>query len=771
MDDEAPTRSLPDPGEGGSPAGVGPGDAVGPFRLLERLGEGGFGVVFLAEQTEPVTRRVALKIIKPGMGSREVLARFEAERQALAMMDHPCVAKVFHGGTTEHGLPYFAMEYVEGEPITSFCDRHRLALDDRLSLFVRVCEAVQHAHAKGVIHRDLKPGNVLAAYDADGRAQPKVIDFGIAKALDRPLSEATVFTEHGQMIGTPEYMSPEQAEMGPLGVDTRTDVYALGVILYELLTGRRPFDGETLRAAGLAEIHRIIREVEPPRPSTRLSEPGEAPASIDRVASDRRTQARSLTGILRRDLDWVAMRCLEKDRERRYATPSELASDVRRYLADEPLVAGPPSVSYRAAKFLRRHRAAALTGGVVAVALVAATAVSARFAVVAARERAGAEREAAAARAVTEFLTDDLLLAAGLEDDGATPDPDVRVSEALDRASARVGDRFDDAPLVRARVLSTIGRAYRAIGVPARAVRPLEEAGALFRAQGGTDPADLIRNDLALGLARWRLGESAEALETIRAALAEAEGARDRDPAVYWGARAELGNALKHDGRADEAEAEYRAVIEGRTRDLGPGDPSIAVTRYNLALLPVARALEARRAGDEEAARALFEEGLGLLREAERALEDAYGPDHRRTLAAVSEVAVQLNRLDRLDEAAPIYDDLVPRLERTLGAGHHRTLMATANNGILRQKLGRHGEAAAMLARALDGFRVAEGDASGTTVAVAGLLATSLLETGAEADAIALLRRTEADLRAAGETERADGVRDRIASIRGEAGG
>ncbi len=398
-----------DPTIGEAPESAGsigaPGSRVGRYRLIEILGEGGFGVVWRAEQVEPVRREVAVKVIKPGMDSAAVIARFEAERQALAVMDHPCIARVLDGGTTgpefeRPGLPYFVMELVRGEPITAFCDRHRLSVEERLTLFAEVCEAIQHAHMKGVIHRDVKPSNVLVAYDHEGRARPKVIDFGVAKALNQRLTERTLFTERGQLIGTPEYMSPEQAEMGGLDIDTRTDVYSLGVVLYELLTGTLPFD---LKRVAQGEVQRLIREIDPPRPSTRLDlvlTRSAKPETASRIIHARRTDARSLSSVLRRDLDWVVMRSLEKNRERRYESAVGLAEDVRRYLAGLPVVAGPPSAGYRVAKFVRRHRIPVAAGVAAAVVLVVATVVSVAFAIVASRARAQtsealAQREAA----------------------------------------------------------------------------------------------------------------------------------------------------------------------------------------------------------------------------------------------------------------------------------------------------------------------------------------------------------------------------------------
>jgi eukaryotic-like serine/threonine-protein kinase len=340
-----------------------PGTRVGPYRLMEQIGEGGFGLVFVAEQQEPVRRKVALKVIKPGMDTREVMARFSAERQALALMDHPNIARVFDAGATESGRPYFVMELVRGIPITEYCDQHQLAPRDRLDLFITVCQAVQHAHQKGIIHRDIKPSNILVT-SHDGKPVAKVIDFGVAKAINQQLSERTVYTQFAQMIGTPLYMSPEQAEMSGLDIDTRSDIYSLGVLLYELLTGSTPFDKQRFAKAAYDEIRRVIREEEPQKPSTRLST-SQAVASI---SAQRHMEPAKLTRLIRGELDWITMKALEKDRTRRYETANGLARDVQRYLADEPVEAGPPSMGYRARKFIRRHK-----GRVIAVGLLLAT--------------------------------------------------------------------------------------------------------------------------------------------------------------------------------------------------------------------------------------------------------------------------------------------------------------------------------------------------------------------------------------------------------------
>ena len=361
--------------KGGSDAAVGVPGAIGPYHLLQVLGEGGMGLVYLAEQREPIARRVALKLIKPGMATREVLARFEAERQALAVMDHPNIARVLDAGLGPGDRPYFVMEYVAGVPITDYCDRHRLPNAERLQIFLQVCAALQHAHQKGIIHRDLKPSNILVTVQ-DGKPVPKVIDFGIAKATRQGSVEHAAFTRLGMLIGTPEYISPEQAEASGLEVDTTTDIYSLGVVLYELLTGVLPFDGETLRRAGYAEMQRIIREQDPPKPSLRVTQLG---ATGDEAARQRQTTPPALGKQLRGDLDAIAMKAMEKDRTRRYASASEFAADITRYLNGEAVVASPPSVVYRTRKFVRRHRLGVAAGSLVVAALVAGLVTSTLF--------------------------------------------------------------------------------------------------------------------------------------------------------------------------------------------------------------------------------------------------------------------------------------------------------------------------------------------------------------------------------------------------------
>jgi serine/threonine protein kinase len=387
-----------------SPA-EGPGARIGPYKILQQIGEGGFGAVYMAEQETPVRRKVAIKIIKLGMDTKQVVARFEAERQALALMEHPNIAKVFDAGATESGRPYFVMELVKGIPITEYCDQNNLNTEQRLRIFLDVCSAIHHAHQKGVIHRDVKPTNVMVTLH-DGRPVPKVIDFGVSKATNQRLTEKTLFTEYHQFIGTPQYMSPEQAEMSGLDIDTRSDLYSLGALLYELLTGTPPYEVETLREAGYAEIQRIIREIEPPMPSTRLVTLMDQ--STD-VAKHRGTEPHSLPKLIRGDLDWIVMKAMEKDRTRRYETAVELAADVRRHLNHEPVVASPPSVTYKLRKLVQRHRFGVFAWSSIATTLVLGFVLSTYGFVQARHAQTAADKQAARSQAIADFLQDMLV--------------------------------------------------------------------------------------------------------------------------------------------------------------------------------------------------------------------------------------------------------------------------------------------------------------------------------------------------------------------------
>jgi len=413
-----------------------PGGWIGPYRLLEVLGEGGMGIVYLAEQTHPIRRQVALKVIKPGMDSKKVVGRFEAERQVLALLAHSNIAQVLDAGTTELGRPYFVMEYVNGHPITDYCDQHKLPIEARLRLFREVCHAVHHAHQKGIIHRDIKPSNIMVS-EQDGHSVPKIIDFGVAKAIAQPLTERTLFTEQGQLFGTPEYMSPEQADLANEDVDTRSDVYALGVLLYELLVGALPFASEDLRKDGISHICSVIRETDPQTPSTRLTKLGD---EAIKIASNRQTEVNALARHLHRELEWIPLKAMRKQRAERYQSAAELADDVENYLQGAALIAGPPGAVYHLKKFMRRHTRLVAAVVTVLVVLAAGIVASTLFAL-------RAERNLAEAQAIADFLIEDVFEGLSYSDAQQSD-----LSYVFDVATESLKDKFKGQPLIEARM-------------------------------------------------------------------------------------------------------------------------------------------------------------------------------------------------------------------------------------------------------------------------------------------------------------------------------
>ena len=614
-------------------------DHVGPYKILQKIGEGGFGVVYMAEQNEPVERRVALKIIKPGMDSRQVIARFEAERQALAMMDHPNIAKVFHAGTTEDGRPFFVMELVRGIPITSYCDEYKLTITKRLELFIQVCQGVQHAHHKGVIHRDLKPSNILVA-EYNDRAVAKVIDFGVAKAVENKLTEKTLCTQYGQIVGTFEYMSPEQARMNQLDIDTRTDIYSLGVLLYELLTGVTPMERQRMQSLALDEMLKAKREHEPQKPSQRLS----SLDSLQKVAESRRIEPQKLGKTLRGDLDWIVVKALAKEPSRRYETPTGLANDVRRHLDNEPIMASPPSATYRLQKFLQRNRAIVFTGCVVAGLLIVSSVVSTLFAIWATdaeqraligeqkaqrardseiRQREAAQKtadiakmESTKANEVTDLLRE-MLRSVG---PSVALGRDVTIlKEIVDVAARDIESRLKTQPEVAAELYNTLGDVYGGLAEPESSEKMIRKVYELMVSIHGEEHEETIDALIHLAWATYRNRDSLQAETYARTALSSLKNIVPREQIVAR-AHSVLGTALSGQGRFRESIESYEKSLEIYKKDNGEDTPEVCALYNNIALVyrdlgEIERAIElfknAIRLNQTHRSAALYHKNLG----------------------------------------------------------------------------------------------------------------------------------------------------------------
>ena len=701
------------------------GKQIGPFLILDRIGKGGMGLVYLAEQKDLAQRQVAIKVIRPELATKSMLARFEAERRALAIMDHPNIAKVLDAGQTEFGHPYFVMELVRGIPITNYCDQARFSPLQRLELMVAVCNAVQHAHQKGIIHRDIKPSNVLVA-EFDGKPVPKIIDFGIAKAIDTKVSEQSLHTDFGAVVGTLEYMSPEQASLESLDIDTRSDVYSLGVLMYELLTGSTPIDRAQMRSIAFIELLRAIREVDPPRPSNRISSTDNAPT----VAANRSIEPARLQGFVRGDLDWIAMRALEKDRERRYQTANDLSQEIQRFLQHEPVHAGPPTVRYRLSKFLRRNRTASAAIGLVILSMLAgsiattlgwleskrqyALAVQARGHEREARELAEqrlTEAEAAnekerEARETSDAIADFMAETLGRPSPGVDG-RNVTIADAFARSVDKLESDFNDRPFIRSKLLQSIGSTYLKLGLYKEAVEVLSKSYEVYKEQVNAKDklAALFLSNLAI--AQRSAGNIKKAIELGEQSLVLHASASDSTPRVQTGAKVNLATSYKLAGdlkrsielqescyaeyknqlgathrdtlsclsdlassysafgRLADAKTTYETARQGFLETVGPEDVDTLRVSNNLGSM-------LNNLGNPEQAIPMLVETLALRRK-------LLGDMHSHTTSTVNNLAMSYTLTNQLEKATPLYQANLETRKKALGPNHIQTLKAMNN--------------------------------------------------------------------------------------------
>ncbi|GFE82393.1 hypothetical protein GCM10011487_43930 [Steroidobacter agaridevorans] len=631
------------------------GERIGSYTLLEQIGEGGCGVVYLAEQSEPLQRQVALKVIKLGMDTRAVIARFQAERQVLAIMDHPGIAKVFDAGSTPAGRPYFVMELVRGIKITDYCTQCQLTIPERIRLFIQVCHAIQHAHSKGVIHRDIKPSNILVTLHA-GAPLAKVIDFGVAKATQGRLDDHTGFTAFNQFVGTPAYMSPEQTYSATGAVDAQSDIYGLGVLLYELLTGHLPFQGTVGSDSQIADIKRRIRGDEPQRPSQKLR--SLTPEEATRTEARFRCPIAQLSKHLQGELDWIVLRCLEKEPGRRYASATELAQDLERHLRHEPVLARPQTASYAMAKFARRHRSLVAVFSAFILMLLLSMVVSAWLAVRATQAEQRAQTEAASREQVINFLRDDLLAQAGPDEQ---PDPDVKLRTVLDRAAAKARERFTSEPLLEANVQQTLATTYDALGDYGQARQHHERALELRRKHLGEDHPDTLKSQaflVSIMIAEASFEEAEPLAKQTLERMTRVLGPEHSETLAHTG---NLGLLLYERGKFQDMAELLARLLPLQQRTLGDAHEATLSTMNNLAIAY-------RNLGRYAEAAELHTRELAICRK-------AFGPEHPGTLTSMNNLANARSDLGLFDEARALNLEALQKSRRAAGENHPETLI------------------------------------------------------------------------------------------------
>lgn len=703
------------------------GERIGNYHLLDLIGSGGFGDVYAAEQTSPVKRRVALKVLKAGMDTKAVLARFEQERQALALMNHPHVAKILDAGATPGGRPYFVMELVQGQSITEYCDKHRLNTVARLKLFIQVCQAVQHAHQKGIIHRDLKPSNVLIAL-TDGEPSAKVIDFGIAKATAGSLSDLTLYTRQGELIGTPAYMSPEQ--LNGEDIDTRTDIYALGVVLFEMLTGRLPFDANKLKRRGLDAFRQVITEDPPPKPSSQVSNP-----DSESTARRRRTDPKTLNRMLKGELDWIVLKAMEKDRSRRYESASGLASDIRRHINREPVAAGPPSARYRLWKFAQRHRIGLTAAFAIAITVVGALILSniQRIRVEQARDQlqvaeARAQQEARSAEAISDFLIGLFEVA----DPGEAKGSSITAREILDKGAKEISEDSTTNPTTRAVLMRTMGRVYVNLGLTEPARTLLEQALQIETARLGPESTEAATTLTELAHLLSVAGEADAAVERAQQALKILEARYGPGHEQVAHALNALGNAFSNQGALGDAITTHRRALTIRESRPQIDDEAVSQSTHNLANAYLMN-------GQSELAIPLYERSIAIH---ERTSLD---PESDYELATSLHVlAIALQDRSEFEQALALEERALRIREKVLGPDHWHVMLSLTTKGTLLRNLERVSQSEAPLRRASEIGIAALGIDHGEVMWAQGHLVETLMALGKYAEARQRLEMMEA---------------------------